>query len=579
VGWLRRRSERAQSEPAQRDRAQGEPEEPETERALRAIRAYHQSTKHHLHRYAAGPPDLDWDTQPDPFLRYAGAPLVRLEEVAPTDEPRYEPAFVAGEVPAVPLSLRSVSQLFYDSLALSAWKSIGVARWSLRVNPSSGNLHPTEAYLVSGPLAGASAAPFVAHYAAREHALELRAELPAELWRRMVAGLPRDAVLIGLTSIAWREAWKYGERAFRYCQHDLGHALGALAVAAAALGWRLRVLERFSSAALTRLLGVADPRGAEGEEAEALVALHPAPGEASAPSEAFELEDRALEGLERAVWRGKPGALSPDHVEWSAIDAATLATRKPATPSAPTTERSGPWLLPPVARDSIDREPIALRRIVRQRRSAVALDGRTGLARAGLLQALARTLPGEGRLAIEGWPWRPRVDLAVFVHRIADLEPGLYVLVRDPRRTERLRASWRPELEWAAVEGLSGFHRLRRADVRAAARASSCHQEIAADGCFAVAMLAELEPALTEMGPWIYRRLHWECGWIGQLLYLEAEALGLRATGIGCFFDDVVHEVLGQRDASVQDLYHFTVGGPTEDPRLTTLPAYPAPSA
>ena len=215
---------------------------------------------------------------------------------------------------------------------------------------------------------------------------------------------------------------------------------------------------------------------------------------------------------------------------------------------------------------------------MRQRRSAVAFDARTGLARDGFLQALARTLPGQGRLAFTGWPWRPRVDLAVFVHRVADLEPGLYVLVRDPARTERLRASWKPELEWAAVDGLPGFHRLRRADVRAAARASSCHQEIASDGCFAVAMLAEMEPALTELGPWMYRRLHWECGWIGQLLYLEAEALGVRATGIGCFFDDVVHELVGQRDAALQDLYHFTVGGPVDDPRLTTLPAYPIPA-
>ena len=29
---------------------------------------------------------------------------------------------------------------------------------------------------------------------------------------------------MALTSITWREAWKYGERAFRYCNHDVGHA-------------------------------------------------------------------------------------------------------------------------------------------------------------------------------------------------------------------------------------------------------------------------------------------------------------------------------------------------------------------
>lgn len=565
MGWLKRKQEGAA----------GASPETENERALRAVRAYHQVTKHHLQRYAAGPPGLDWATQPDPFLRFAGAPIVALQHVALTDEPRYEPTFVAGEVPAQPLSLRSVSQLFYDALALSAWKSFGGSRWSLRVNPSSGNLHPTEAYLVAGPIADLSSAPFVAHYAPREHALELRAELSASTWQRIAAALPEGALLVGLTSIAWREAWKYGERAFRYCQHDLGHALGALSVAAAALGWRTCLLERPSTSALERLLGVSRSREPEWEEAEALLAIHPAQDE----SVAIDLDEDGLPGEGGVDWRGIAGALSPDHVEWSAIDAVSLATRKPVTPPHGPIERAGPWLLPRQPSESIGCEPIALRRIVRQRRSAVALDGRTGLARSGLLQTLARTLPGEGRLALSGWPWRPRVDLAVFVHRVADLEPGLYVLVRDPAREERLRSSWRTDFEWTAVEGLAGFHALRRGDARGAARSSSCHQEIAADGCFAVAMLAEMEPALTEVGPWMYRRLHWECGWIGQLLYLEAEALGLRGTGIGCFFDDVVHELLGQRDASIQDLYHFTVGGPVEDARLSTLPAYPAPSA
>ena len=61
---------------------------------------------------------------------------------------------------------------------------------------------------------------------------------------------------------------------------------------------------------------------------------------------------------------------------------------------------------------------------------------------------------------------------------------------------------------------------------------------------------------------------------IGQLLYLESEAAGIRSTGIGCFFDDPMHEVLGIEGRAFQDLYHFTVGGPVEDARLTTLPAY-----
>ena len=57
-------------------------------------------------------------------------------------------------------------------------------------------------------------------------------------------------------------------------------------------------------------------------------------------------------------------------------------------------------------------------------------------------------------------------------------------------------------------------------------------------------------------------------------LPFEAEAAGVRSTGIGCFFDDPVHDVLGLRGHAFQSLYHFTVGKPVEDTRLTTEPGY-----
>jgi hypothetical protein len=85
-------------------------------------------------------------------------------------------------------------------------------------------------------------------------------------------------------------------------------------------------------------------------------------------------------------------------------------------------------------------------------------------------------------------------------------------------------------------------------------------------------MLADLRNF--DEGPWWYRRLHWEAGVLGQVLYMEAEAAGVRGTGIGCFFDDVVHETLGLGDGRFRDLYHFTVGGAVEDRRLATRPGY-----
>ena len=119
-------------------------------------------------------------------------------------------------------------------------------------------------------------------------------------------------------------------------------------------------------------------------------------------------------------------------------------------------------------------------------------------------------------------------------------------------------------------------YRMRELAARSLARFVSCQQAIASDGCFSLGMLAQFQEPLERFGPWFYRRLFWECGMIGQVLYLEAEAHGFRGTGIGCFFDDPVHQVLGLEGLSYQSLYHFTVGRPVEDTRITTLPAYPS---
>ena len=87
-------------------------------------------------------------------------------------------------------------------------------------------------------------------------------------------------------------------------------------------------------------------------------------------------------------------------------------------------------------------------------------------------------------------------------------------------------------------------------------------------------MLAEYRAPLEAFGSWFYRRLHWETGVVGQQLYLEAEASGIRATGIGCFFDDLGHRTFALAGDAFQILYHFTMGAAVDDVRLQTVPAY-----
>ncbi len=534
---------------------------------LQPVYEYHEATKHRFEAFAPGPGFLDWATQPDPFRRYAGARLIALAPVAPSDAPHYDAVFTPGQRPAAaPVNLRTLSQLFYDSLALSAWKSSGATRWALRVNASSGNLHPTEGYLVCGPVEGLCDTPMVCHYAAREHGLEVRAGFDLARWNALCAGFPAGTFFLALTSIHWREAWKYGRRAYRYCMHDAGHALGALAIAAAGLGWQTHLLEAIGTDELAVLLGTSQPHTAEPEEPDLLLACMPAPAPAPLPS----LPADTLQSFASLTWQGRPNPLSPAHLDWG-IEAFAAQLRKPrgacryegfATPPQS-------WSPPPRA--------VALRRMIRQRRSAVAMDGATRLSRAGFYRMLDRTLAVPGAVPFDTLPWTSQLHLVLLVHRVDDLPRGLYLLVRDPVQTAVLEQACTRADPWQKPPGCPEqlpLYCLIEADTRAAAREIACQQDIASDGCFSVAMLAGFSGPLQRYGPWFYPRLYWEAGMIGQLLYLEAEAAGIRSTGIGCYFDDPMHAVLGLTDHSFQDLYHFTVGGAVEDARLTTLPAY-----
>ena len=206
------------------------------------------------------------------------------------------------------------------------------------------------------------------------------------------------------------------------------------------------------------------------------------------------------------------------------------------------------------------------------------MDGRTAITREAFYKMLYRTLPDLACAPFRSLPWPPQVHLAIFVHRVKDLAPGLYFLARDPAQLQAIRQAIRAESDWVeapATPPSLALFQLASGDARTLAQAVSCHQEIAADGCFSLGMIARFEPALREHGAWFYPRLYWECGAVGQVLYLEAEACGIRGTGMGCHFDDPMHEVLGLEGTDYQSLYHFTAGGALEDPRLQSLPAYP----
>ncbi len=563
---------------------------------LEVVMRYHQETKHHFSRFARSLGALDWANQPDPFRRYAGSPCFALPRLKPAEapaSPQYEDLYRPGAIASAPLSVRSLSRLFEYALAISAWKQAGEVRWALRSNPSSGNLHPTEAYLLIDDVTGLSPGPALYHYTAKEHALELRAQWPKDAFMRLLERFPPRAFLVGLTSVNWRETWKYGERAFRYCQHDVGHAIGSLRIAAQTLGWRMLLLDGTADDTLAALLGIdrdEDFAGAEREHPDCIAVIWPADQAASPASGTtrgvpLSLAADVVGDVTRHVWRGKANRLSRgEPVQWAMLDQVVLASWKASTaPMLVELTHDGPGANPTQPAKRRDPGQPDAGQLIRQRRSALAFDGTRSISAASLFTMLARVMPGVERelcRRVMPWdllPWEPAVHLALFVHRVDGLVPGLYLLARDPAKVDSLRDAMHPQFDWTAAAGCPDalpLFLLQTGDARALAAQLSCGQDIAGASAFSLAMIAEFEPSLRRHGPWFYRRLFWETGLIGQVLYLEAEAAGVRATGIGCFFDDPVHQVLGFTDTSFQSLYHFTTGSPVEDPRLSTLPPY-----
>ncbi|MEE7626337.1 SagB/ThcOx family dehydrogenase [Methylobacter sp. Wu8] len=546
---------------------------------------YHNRTKHSLERYARGPESIDWEDQPDQFRRFSGCEIVTLPLPGTGLEPLFADLDTPETIPAKPLNLSNAGLLLELAFGLSAWKQFGPSRWALRCNPSSGNLHPTEAYLISAGNTFIKSGVY--HYVSHDHSLEQRC--------RFSDNSLDSGMLIGLSSIHWREAWKYGERAFRYCQHDIGHALGALQYAATALGWSVELLTEWSDGDIAKLLGLDrdDFKKQEHESPDMICRIH-------THADSKSLDAKAL--LEAAVsgdWFGKADSLCAYHMyKWPVIDEVSAAVSKPRTeePDWQTTRRP-PRMAAETApgsprhflhpRRSEVSQPVGNRcdqslikssctktatQIIRQRRSAQQFDGKMPpMPQTDFYRMLAAVLPTTA--AFELWRWPPKIHLFIFVHRVEGLAPGIYALPRHNDALEPLQAATLADFDWQKVSEALPLYHLYSGDCRQIAKTLSCHQPIASDSAFSMGMIAEFGEVI-ETEPWLYRRLFWECGLIGQTLYLEAEAASLRGTGIGCYFDDSMHELLGIKNDEFQSLYHFTVGKPLEDKRLETLPAY-----
>ena len=252
---------------------------------------------------------------------------------------------------------------------------------------------------------------------------------------------------------------------------------------------------------------------------------------------------RMLDKVETILFGGEPNRLSDKQVPFPEIERIHAATKRSAANAISNVGRPAAFGRGEISLPFHLSTSPNFGEVVRSRRSA--LNFRGGGESISLLQ-LATLLASTTGPLFADFATARFVHLYLYVHRVEGLSPGVY-------------RHWPEHLE---------LKKIKEGDQRLAAAALSLGQELAGNACLAISMIGDFENAAHIYGDRGYRYVHFEAGAIGQRMYLASEALGLRAAGIGAFFDEEVNRYLSLSPELGQVVYHFAIGYPVRDSRL-----------
>jgi len=541
---------------------------------------YHKQTKHRPYRYARSLGYFDWDNEPNPFRKFQGAepihlPILPVKFSPPFHEALFQPEHIIPQS----IHIETISHFLLHSLGISAWKEYRGSRWAVRCNPSSGNLHPTEAYLIFPLQLLNNNHSLLLHYDPSEHKLEKRALMTQNNWEKqgLTSFAEYPCFFVALTSIIWREAWKYGERAFRYCLLDTGHAIACLTFSALSLGWNIHYIG-ISLQNLSISLGLNRPEYTHVEKEFPQILLMVSPNNIKQEKQlSFAIKNPILFD----EWFGIPEKISPQTTDWDIIEEVSSAIIESSEEfyssfiKAPTLSEYKDKYLPHISTFTPSPPSFDL---FKQRRSAHAFDINAMLKQKDFFQILKGINYISHQLLRKIIPLAPRTSLLFFVHHVEHLTPGIYLYPLCQGHFEKLIPSCFKEVSKVENEDNLPLFLCQEGDMRRIAGHLCCGQEIAHDGVLCTCIFTDLEEELKNYNGFPYAPLHWEAGFWGQWLYLESEIFNLRGTGIGCFFDDEIIKIMegNQREkVLVNPLYFFTMGKPICDERIKTYPPYP----
>ena len=499
----------------------------------RPARTYHEQTKHSYWSVRTTPHTLDWANRPLQHKLYETLEPIPLPR-PPGPETAALDAVAMGEsegAPYLALTLDVLAQVLYLSNGVTRVLRRHGEVYAFRAASCTGALYHIELYVVCRELPGLPAGVY--HYGAHDHALrrvregDFRAEIT-----RATAGEPQTArapAVVICTDTFWRNAWKYRSRAYRHSGWDTGVILANLLATAAGVHLPARVVCGFTDEAVNRLLSIDGAR----EASVALVAL-------GRDEQVIDADGSAISSPPVDL---PTTPLSRTEVEYPLIreihNASSLSLEKvptwrgapPARPEPPASGRLFPLSLVPdghVSRDPLDA-------VIKRRGSSRRFTHEpiTFGDLSTMLQRSTRSIPADF-LAPSGTLLN---DVYVIVNAVDGLPAGAYMYHRDAQALEQVREG--------EFRGQAGYLALEQA--------------LARDAAVNIYYLAALGPILERFGNRGYRAVQLEAGILGGKVYLLSYALGLGATGL-TFYDDEVTRFFSPHAAGKSVIFLMAVG-------------------
>ncbi len=484
---------------------------------------FHESTKHSYVSVRTVFHRLDWANKPYPFKLYEGLTSVPLPRDIP--RPELDTLKCLNELDKAyggSLDIHTLASLLYFTGGITRIVRYPDGVYYFRAAPATGALYPIELYVMAGDVAGLPEGLY--HFSPYKFVLtRLREGDYRGFLARYSHGMVNicQAALI-FTSIGWRNAWKYRERSYRHWFWDSGVMLANTLAVCRSFGLESVVVTGFVDDQVNRLLAV------DGVREAAIIIVPLARSQKTPPPSDWvsqlQLKTKPLSPREvsyklvEEIHRGSSISSVEELSRWrelagfEKVDAE--AGQDNAIPLQPLEDSGQPLWETILKRGST-------RRFSHRHISFSQLS------------TILKSTSARFRTDFDG----PYITVYLIVNAVDGLKPGAYVYAGG-----RLTL-----LKHGEFRNVGGYLCLEQA--------------LGRDAAAVLFFMAPLEKALQKMGNRGYRVVQLEGGVRAGLAYLAAYSVGLGATGL-TFYDDDVREFFSPHAREKENIIVVAVGIP-----------------